>query len=89
MSDGGRRNWDAAAGVKNTPARTSQETLVSFIISREDTLHGVPFLRQWKQREYAALLRSPWAIAGALRSLGELVFCGVIFYNSARADVGL
>lgn len=33
------------ASVKNTPAGTSQETLVSFIISRENPLHGVPFLR--------------------------------------------
>lgn len=75
--------------MKNTPAHTSQETLVSFVISRENTLHGVPFLRLQNERESGALLRGPGAIAGALRSSGELVFGGVSFYNSAGADVGL
>lgn len=65
--------------MKNTPACTSQETLISFIISMEESLHGVPFLRRGKQREYAALLRCPGAIARAHRSLRELAFGGVIF----------
>lgn len=91
MSDWGETETQMLfpASVKNTPAGTSQETLVSFIIPRENPLHGVPFLRLWTEREDATLLCSPGAIAGALRSRGKLVFGGVFFCNSARADVGL